>query len=98
METDADRLESIKALGGQLVPTDRGEFWGIFDNDFQLALGDGGIESLGPAISSCLASDVKRLELRKDSLVIIDGAPYKVHRVESTGVPGFSTLLLSKSQ
>jgi hypothetical protein len=94
MESDADRLESIKALGGQLVPSDQGEFWGIFDTEFQVAL-DGAIESLGPAISSCLTSDVKRLQLRKDSAVTVDGVTYKVRRVEQTDVPGLSTLLLS---
>ena len=96
MESDADRLESIKALGGQLLPSDLGEFWGVFDTEFQVVLGDGGIESLGPAISSCRTSDVKLLQLKKDSLVVVDGVKYKVRRVEQTGVPGFSTLLLAQ--
>jgi hypothetical protein len=46
MESDADRLESIKALGGQLVYPDTGECWAIFDNaGSQISLDDYHINS-----------------------------------------------------
>lgn len=100
METDADRLASIKGLGGQLVQTSaKGEFWAIFDEDYQAALSDGSVESLGPMLSSCRSVDIRSLELKKGAALrsaAFDGTDYKVMRIEKTDVPGFSRVVLTK--
>lgn len=92
METDADRLASIKGLGGQLVRHDDGEFWAIFDNNYQAALDDGSMDSLGPALT-CRTSDVANL--RRAAAFDIAGTAYKLSRVEPDGT-GMSVLFLTK--
>lgn len=86
METDADRLESIKALGG-LRASVRGQyFWAIFDNAYIEILD--GIESTTPALSSCRTSDIERVQLVKDDVIEIDGKQWrmKTHQPDGTGM------------
>ena len=96
METDADRLASIKGLGGQIVRAQNGSFWAIFDNDFQPALSDGSIESNGPALSACLTSDITTLRIKKGDVIDVENVAYTVRRVETGDVPGWSRVLISK--
>lgn len=91
-ETDADRLESIKALGGQLLTTDRGHFWAIFDAAF-IEVVDG-IESTQPVLT-CRSSDVELQALINNSDLTIDGSPFKVRRIETDGA-GMSLVYLKR--
>lgn len=92
METDADRLASIKELGGQIVSSDLGEFWAIFDNEYQSATGDGMVEARGPALT-CRTSDVEKLN--RSATVIVSGVPYKTNKHEPDGT-GMSVLFLGR--
>jgi hypothetical protein len=91
METDADRLASIKALGGQLVSAEHGDFWAIFDNDYLPAAG-GMVESVGPALS-CRTSDVETMP--KGSTVLVGSTTYRIARAESDGT-GMTLLVLGR--
>jgi hypothetical protein len=93
LESDADRLASIKWLGGQLVSHAQGEFWALFDNDFQQALGDGMVESRGPALTARLV-DVE--QLRKDTVLNVAGKTFKLKKAEPEESTGFSVLLLGR--
>ncbi len=92
MESDADRLASIKGLGGQIVSSEFGEFWAIFDNDFQAALPDGLVESRGPALT-CRTIDVS--ELKRGAVITVSANPYKLNRHEPDGT-GVSVLYLGR--
>lgn len=61
LESDADRLASIKGLGGQLVRAEGGDFYAIFDSEFSLAsFTDGpGVSSSSPQLT-CRTSDARR--------------------------------------
>lgn len=88
MESDADRLAEIQALGGQRVFIRGAEFWALFDRQYQsVALGQLEIESRSPALT-CRTSDVERLALVKDDP--IDGLPepfrVKAHEPDGTGM------------
>lgn len=89
MESDADRLASIKALGGQLVRYQGGEFWAIFDNDYETVLNDM-VESRGPALS---ARTIDVQALAKDVVLPVSGTDYRIKRPESDGT-GMTVLLL----
>lgn len=92
-ESDADRLETIKALDGQLVSTDQGsEFWAIFDAEYVSVLGDPPIESAGPVLQ-CRTSDARSYGVRKDTRISIGAETYRVHRHEPDGT-GMSLLFL----
>ena len=65
IESDADRLALIRALGGQLVCFDGGQFWAVFDNPSRdSSLSDLDIEGASPSLTA-LTSDVE--SLRKDT-------------------------------
>jgi hypothetical protein len=91
METDADRLASIKGLGGQLVSSDLGDFWAIFDNEFQAA-SDGMVEARGPALT-CRTCDVQ--ELKRLAVITVAGVPYRMNKSEPDGT-GMTVLFLGK--
>jgi hypothetical protein len=92
LESDADRLASIKGLGGQLVRTEGGEFWAIFDDDFK-EMADGLVESRGPALTLRL---IEAAPLRKGASLDVAGTMYKVLRVEPEASTGFATVRLGK--
>lgn len=97
LESDADRLASIKGLGGQLVRNDQGdEFFAIFDSYYQAALDDVSVESQGPALSACRTSDLEANAVRKGVDLTVAGQVFKVRRVQAQRAPGWSTVLLSK--
>lgn len=79
METDADRLASIKGLGGLLVRADSGEFWAIFDAAYVDALG---VDESGPALT---ARSVDVQALRKGATVSVDGRDYRIRTLEPDG-------------
>jgi hypothetical protein len=95
LETDADRLETIKALDGQLVTPDSGsKFWAVFDAEYLSVLGDPPVESTGPALQS-RTSDLIARDIRKDSEIQVGQHLYRVHRHEPDGT-GMSLLLMFK--
>ena len=89
METDVDRLASIKALGGQLVSHSEGSFWAIFDKEF-VELSDGMVESTGPVLTA-RTIDVK--DLAKDAVLDVGGQEYRIKRLEPDGT-GMSRVML----
>lgn len=92
LENDADRLEAIKSLDGQLVRLDDREIWAIFDNEYQGSLGDNMIESSGPALT-CRTSDV--LVIRKGATVGVGELTFKINRHEPDGT-GMSVIRLGR--
>jgi hypothetical protein len=93
MESDASRLASIKGAGGVLVRHETGEFWALFDNDFQADLADGMVESRGPAFTARLV-DVS--ELRKSTPLTIDKRTFKITRAEPDESTGFCVLYVGR--
>lgn len=89
-ESDADRLENIKSLGGQLIASDRGNFWGIFDREYLSS--DGVVESTHPAITG-RTIDVS--ELPKDTLLTIGTEELRIKRHEPDG-SGMTLLILKR--
>ena len=93
LENDVSRLASIRDAGGTLVVHEEGSFYALFDNDFKAALGDGMIESRGPALT-CRLSDVQ--DLRKGTVLTIGGVTYKLTKQEPEESTGFSMLFLGR--
>lgn len=91
IESDADRLASIKALGGLLVRHPGGSFWGLFDREFSLSV-DGAIESRQPAINA-RTCDVK--DMAKDTVFTVDGEDFRLKRSEPDGT-GMTLLILKR--
>lgn len=94
METDADRLDAILALGGtRVLSTDRPEFWAVFDRQYSsVGAGDLDIESRSPALTS-RSSDVDGMT--KDEVLTVQGADYRMLRAEpDTPAPGWTVLVL----
>jgi hypothetical protein len=95
METDADRLESIKALGGQLVSTDLGECWAIFDNEgAQITLDDYHINSTSPQLT-LRTSDASRLALdSRGTAVVVEEKRFTVREKLPGQAPGWTAVLM----
>jgi hypothetical protein len=91
MESESDRLASIKALGGQLVSHSGGAFWAIYDKAFSLSV-DGSIESTSPALTA-RTSDVKPLE--KDVVLRVGDEDLRIKRHEPDGT-GMSLVILKR--
>lgn len=91
-ESDADRLEMIRSLGGQLIECGSSTFWAIFDAEYVSVLGDPPIESAGPVLQ-CRTSDARSYGVRKDTRISIGAETYRVHRHEPDGT-GMSLLFL----
>ncbi|HYE70596.1 MAG TPA: hypothetical protein VD932_03635 [Aquabacterium sp.] len=95
LETDADRLATIKALDGQLVTPDGGsKFWAVFDAEYVSVLSDPPMESTSPALQ-CRTSDVESRQIVKDTEIQVGQDLYRVHRHEPDGT-GMSVLLMFK--
>jgi hypothetical protein len=92
MESDADRLSSIQALGGVCVRSSGGEFWAIFDHDFSLIDVGTGVESQTPVLT-CRSCDVSKLS--KEEVVRFDSRAYRVKRIQpESPAPGWSLVVL----
>lgn len=93
LESDADRLEMIKSLDGQLVtPSVGANFWAVFDAEYVSILGDPPVESVSPALQ-CRTSDVSSRQIIKGTQIIVGVVSYSVHRHQPDGT-GMSLLLL----
>lgn len=97
LETDADRLASIKGLGGQLVRGELGECWAILDAaGVQLQFDDTYLNSTNPRLT-LRSSDVDRLGIAKRaSIISVDDTDYLVREKQDGDAPGWATLILDK--
>lgn len=95
-ESDADRLEMIKSLGGQLIECEAGNFWAVFDAEFAEVLSDPSVETTSPALSAARTSDVLALGINANTDVRVAGAPYRVRRHQPDGT-GMSVLPLKRA-
>ncbi len=91
---DADRLDSIKALGGQLVRVDGRPIWAVFENEFVPADVGLEVESSGPMLDPVRSSDV--LGIAKDAPVEIGQERYRVKRLEPDAGAGMTRVLLKR--
>lgn len=97
LETDADRLASIKGLGGQLVRAESGECWAIFDAaGVQLQFDDTYINSTTPRLT-LRSSDVDLLGIgERAQTVTVDDIDYLVREKQDGDAPGWAVLILDK--
>lgn len=94
MESDADRLDSIRALGGILVRVDDREVWALFDDVSTDALNTPGVEVRIPTLT-CRSSDVS--DVQKDVPVSIGTELYRVRKAEPDAPAlGWTTLRLKR--
>ena len=93
MESDADRLDSIRALGGFSVSMKGVAFEAIFDRQYLgVSVGDLDVESRTPALT-CRSCDIGNFT--KDDTVNVKSASYRVLRVEpDSPAPGWSVVIL----
>jgi hypothetical protein len=94
LESEADRLATIRACGGVAAKASKGDLEGIFDLEFIEVEGSPGVEGRAP-VFTCRSSDAGRLELRKGATLEIAGATYRVQRLEPDGT-GATRLVLQK--
>jgi hypothetical protein len=81
METESDRLASIQALGGQLVHTETGQFWAIFDRNYLESVET---ETKAPALTA-RTSDAEKYAKAKGTSVTIGTEVFTVRRHEPDG-------------
>lgn len=88
LETDADRLDAMQALGAETVTVDADSFEGIFDSEFAMVDGlETGTGSTAPVLLA-RDSDVAEFEIDRGVVLEIRGVDYEVVRLEadSTGM------------
>lgn len=90
-ESDADRLELIKALGGQLVRHSAGEFWAIFDNASQDSTFEVDVEGSAPMLT---ARTIDVQQLRKGTIFRLQDGEYRIEKHEPDGT-GMTRVVLS---
>jgi hypothetical protein len=98
MESEADRLAMIQAVGGEPFTTDKpAPLLGVFEREPQEALADGRVVSNYVPILESRSSDVAAHGLMKGSAVIRqkDGAQYVVRDLLDDGT-GMTRLVLGK--
>ena len=94
METDADRLATIQALGGREHVIDGRAVWSIFDDTPIESLDSPGVDVRVP-ILTCRTSDVSGLA--KDVPVDVGQEAYRVKRAEpNSPAPGWTILRLKR--
>jgi hypothetical protein len=95
MENDADRLETIKALGGQRVFPDTGECWAIFDDaGSQISLGDYHINSTSPQLTLRKSDAAQHALESRGTAVLINDKRYTVRETLQGQPPGWTAILL----
>lgn len=96
LESDADRLASIKGLGGQLVLVAGVEILAIFDAaGVQSQFEDTHINSTSPRLT-LRTSDAKANALdRRGTAVTIDGVEYTTREHLPGDAPGWSLVILN---
>lgn len=96
LESEADRLASIQANGGELFDTGRPvRLWGIFERPFEeVLLSEHAFASRRPELL-CRTSDVAAHALVKQSRItrVADGSSFSVKELEDDGT-GMTVLVL----
>jgi hypothetical protein len=97
LENDADRLASIKGLGGQLVLFDRGYVWAIFDDaGARSVYSDIAVNSTSPQLTM-RTSDVDLLDARKrHAALTVEDRNFTVREHQAGEAPGWSVLVLNE--
>lgn len=94
METDADRLAMIRALGGVEFSTPRGVIEAVFDEGYAEAALDGATaEGVQPYLT-CRTADVVALALAKGVMLTFGERVLRVVRHEPDGT-GMSRIVVS---
>jgi len=93
MESDADRLVSIKEADGVQVFSDLPTFWAIFDRQYDgVSMGDLDVESRSPTLA-CRSSDTA--DLVKGTDLSVQGGNFRVLRIErDLPARGWTTIVL----
>jgi hypothetical protein len=81
METESDRLASIQALDGQLVRTDTGTFWAIFDREYLESVET---ETRVPVLTA-RTSDAEQYAKPKGTAVYVGTDVFSTRRHEADG-------------
>lgn len=92
LDTDADRLAELQAVGGRCVLVDGREVLAIFDNGFLETTDAPGVEVRQPFLI-CRTSDI--LGIQKDKAVEVGSEVYRVKRHEPDGT-GMSHVQLKR--
>jgi hypothetical protein len=98
LENDADRLASIRGLGGQLVRSAMGNFEAIFDAPGSISnFDDTHVDSTSPTLTA-RTCDVSRLgpNPRGVTVTVTEGS-YIVREHQRGSAPGWSVLVLDES-
>jgi len=91
-ESEADRLDALKAVGAQLVDVDGSAVWAVFTAaHIPLQFGDHVMDSSDPQIMA-RASDLS--ELVDTSIIRIGAKDYRVAAIEPDGIDGNTTVRL----
>lgn len=98
LENDADRLASIKGLGGQLVRSAMGDFWAIFDAPGSISnFDDTHVDSTAPTLTA-RTCDVSRLGVNPRGVTVTtDDGDFIVREHQRGSAPGWSVLVLDES-
>lgn len=91
MESDADRLETIRALGGRLICLGDSKVWAVFENGFFETVP--GVESRQPYLL-CRTSDLPTA-FQKETDIDIDAEHFRVKRLEDDGT-GLTRVMLKR--
>lgn len=93
-ESDADRLASIKALGGELAQVNERDVFVIFtDEHVPLQFGTFTVDGDSPQI---LGRKADLGVLDDNTLIVVHGAEYRIAGVEPDGVDGMTVVRLRK--
>jgi hypothetical protein len=92
--SDATDLAMLKACGALLFSADQGDFWAIYDAEFDLRFASPELEGVAPVLT-CRTVDAENLQIRKDTMVRAAGFERKVYRVVNDGT-GQTMLMLTQ--
>ena len=94
MESDADRLAMLKALGGVPVDGPRGQFVGVLDTA-HVGVGEVEVDSFSPMLSA-RSSDLAVAAVTHGTLVSIGADRYIVRSLRKDGL-GMAELMLEQA-
>ncbi len=84
LETDADRLSRIRALGGVVVSAPAGQFEALFDVD-HVGIGDVPVDSASPRLTAS-SSDLERCQVHQGTALVVAGNTYVAQSIQPDGL------------